>query len=107
MIASNLLRKRIREIRREGTFDAENPGSAAVELAEDKNATPLEKLFSREKTIIICKQLQKMLEPMRLVTILILMEGLTQKEAAGILNRSEASVSRDLETARKWLRARL
>jgi len=38
---------------------------------------------------------------------LILMEGLSQKDAAGILNRSESSVSRHLDMARKWLKSRL
>lgn len=57
--------------------------------------------------MIIRKQLQRMPELMRLVTISVLMEGFTQKDAAGILNCSEATVSRHLDAARNWLRARL
>jgi DNA-directed RNA polymerase specialized sigma24 family protein len=57
--------------------------------------------------MIIHAQLQKMPERLRLATILILMEGLSQKDAAGILKCSESSVSRHLDMARKWLKARL
>jgi len=107
MIASNLLRKRSKQIKREKTLDMENPGSIAIKLAEDKSVQPFEILSTKEKTTIIHEQLQKMPEHMRLVTILILMEGLSQKDAAGILNRSESSVSRHLDMARKWLKSRL
>ncbi len=107
MIASNLLRKRAKQIKREKTLDMENPGSVAIKLAEERSAQPFESLSTKEKTTIIHEQLQKMPEHMRLVTILILMKGLSQKDAAGILNCSEASVSRHLDMARKWLRARL
>ncbi len=107
MITSNLLRKRAKQIKREKTLDMENPVGVAVKLAEDKSAQPFETLSTKEKTMIIHEQLQQMPEHMRLVTILILMEGLSQKDAAGILNCSEPSVSRHLDMARKWLKARL
>jgi RNA polymerase sigma-70 factor (ECF subfamily) len=107
MIASNLLRKRAKQTKREKTLDLENPGSPAIKLAEDKNTQPFEILSIKEKTKIIHEQLQQMPEHMRLVTILILMEGLSQKDVAGILNRSESSVSRHLDMARKWLKTRL
>lgn len=107
MIASNLLRKRSKRIKREKTLDIENLSTAGVKLAEDKNGEPFESLSTKEKTMIIHEQLQKMPKHMRLVTILILMEGLSQKDAAGILNFSESSVSRHLDMARKWLKARL
>ena len=42
-------------------------------------------------------------EHMRSAAILVLMEGLAQKEAAGILNRPEASVSRYLEMAKEMV----
>ena len=107
MIASNLLRKRARRIKREKTLDMENPGSVVMKLAEDKSIQPFEILSTKEKTMIIHKQLQQMPEHMRLVSILILMEGLSQKDAAGILNCSQASVCRHLDMARKWLKSRL
>ncbi len=50
---------------------------------------------------------KEMPEHLREVTIMILMEGFAQKDAAVVLGCSESSVSRDLETARKWLSARL
>jgi len=103
MIASNLLRKRIKDLRRVArTLD-----EAARELFEHDDVEPIETLLAKEKAVIIHKQLQKMPEDMRLVTILILMEGLAQKDVAAVLNCSEASVSRRLDVARKWLRARL
>lgn len=107
MIASNLLRKRAKQAKREKPIDMENLGSVVIKLAEDKSTQPFEALSTKEKTAIIHEQLQKMPEHMRLVTILILMEGLSQKDAAGILNRSEPSVSRHLDMARKWLKAKL
>lgn len=106
-IASNLLRKRTKEVRRETKLAAKTPGGGAVELTDNDNAEPFETLSSKEKAMIVHKQLQEMPEHMRFVTVLILMEGLTQKDAAGILNCSETSVSRYLDMARKWLRARL
>lgn len=107
MIASNLLRKRIKQIKRERNLAAKIPGSDNIELIYDRTTEPFETLSSKEKAITIHKLLQEMSEHMRLVTILILMEGLTQKDAAGIMNCSEASVSRHLETARQWLRVKL
>ena len=107
MIASNLLRKRSKQIKREKTLNMENPGSIAIKLAEDKTVQPFETLSTQEKTMIIHEQLRQMPEHMRLVTILILMKGLSQKDAAGILNCSESSVSRHLDMARKWLKSRL
>ena len=107
MIASNLLRKRAKQTKREKRLDMENPGSVAIKLAEDKSVQPFETLSKKEKTTIIYEQLQQMPKHMRLVTILILMEGLSQKDAAGMLNCSESSVSRRLDMARKWLKSRL
>lgn len=104
MIALNLLRKRIKDRRQ---VAARTQDGVALELTEHNSVEPFETLSAKEKAAIIHKQLQKMPEHMRLVTILILMEGLTQKDAAGVLNCSEASVSRRLDMARKWLRPRL
>jgi len=107
MIASNLLRKHIKQTEYKKTLSAKLLDIASVEVAEDESTQPFETLSSKEKAMIIHKQLQTMPELMRLVTILILMEGLTQKDAAGILTCSEATVSRQLDAARNWLRARL
>jgi len=76
-------------------------------LAVKKAETPFETLSSGERAEIIHKQMQDMPQHMRLVTILILMEGLNQRDAAGILSCSEPSVSRHIAQARRWLRNRL
>jgi RNA polymerase sigma-70 factor (ECF subfamily) len=107
MIASNLLRKRAKKSRHQRQLTAEIEDGPAVKLTGGNNVGPFEILSAKEKSGIIHKQLQKMPEHMRLVTVLTLMEGLTQKDAAGVLNCSEASVSRRLDMARKWLRPRL
>jgi RNA polymerase sigma-70 factor (ECF subfamily) len=107
MIASNLLRKRIKQIKRERMLDMENLDSVAIKLAKDKSTQPLKTLSTKEKTMIIHEQLQQMPNYLRLVTILILMEGLSQKDAAEILNCSEPSVCRHLDMAKKWLKSRL
>ena len=107
MIASNLLRKHIKQTEYKKTLPAKLLDVASVEVAEDESTQPFETLSRKEKAMIIHKQLQTMPELMRLVTILILMEGLTQTDAAGILTCSEATVSRQLDAARNWLRARL
>ena len=107
MIASNLSRKRIKDVRCERKLTARTSAGTSLDLSEDKEIQPFEKLSIKEKAMIIQKQLRQMPEHMRLVTILILVDGLTQKDAAGILNCSEASVSRHLDAARNWLRARL
>ncbi len=51
MIASNLLRKRAKDIKREKTLDMENPISVAVKLAEDKSVQPFETLYTKEKVL--------------------------------------------------------
>ena len=107
VIASNLLRKRVKDARYHRKLVTRAADSISRELSEDEDVRPFERLASKEKAMIIHKQLRKMPEHMRLVTILILMEGFTQKDTAGILNCSEASVSRHLGAARNWLRAKL
>ena len=74
-----------------------------TENAKNQQSQPFERLSNREKAVVIQKRLQKMPEQMRLVAILTFMEGLSQKEAANVLDFSEASVSRYLEGA-KYLR---
>jgi RNA polymerase sigma factor (sigma-70 family) len=68
---------------------------------------PFENISKNEKASIIRQLLQEMSERLRMVTVLVLMEDLAQKEAAKILNRSEPSISRDLNDAKAWLQGRL
>jgi RNA polymerase sigma-70 factor (ECF subfamily) len=103
VIAYNLLRRYIKKKKLVSRTSDIIP-SEAVEHAQSQ---PFERLSSREKAVVIQKRLQKMPEHMRLVTILTIMEGLSQKEAANVLDFSEASVSRYLEGARKWLHTEL
>ena len=107
MIASNLLRKRIKQTDHKQALLIKPLSNASLELPEQKDTQPFEKLSSKEKAMIIREQLQKMPDHMRLVTILVLMEGVTQKDVARILNCSEATVSRWSDAARNWLRDRL
>lgn len=107
-IALNLLRGWIKQIRRESKIAAKTIiNKSFVELSEDKTIQPFETLSSKEKAMIIHKHLREMPDYMRLVAILILMEGFSQRDAAAILSCSEASVSRHLDAARNWLRAKL
>ncbi len=103
MIASNLLRRHIKNKK----LASRTSGSIQPEEAKHEQNQPFERLSSREKAVVIQKRLQRMPEHMRLVTILTIMEGLSQKEAANVLDFSEASVSRYLEGARKWLHTEL
>ena len=107
MIASNLLRKRIKQPDHTKVLSIKPFNISSFELSKDKDTQPFEKLSRKEKATIIQKQLKKMPEQMRLVTILVFMEGITQKEVAKMLNYSESTVCRHSDAARKWLRARL
>lgn len=68
---------------------------------------PCETIIRHERNNVIKDCLQEMSEQMRLITIMVLMEGIHQKEVALILRMSEASVSRQLSTAKDLLRAEL
>ncbi|MHC4653620.1 MAG: RNA polymerase sigma factor [Planctomycetota bacterium] len=103
MIASNLVRRHIKKKK----LTSRTSGLIPPEDAEREHSQPFERLSSSEKAVEIQKRLQEMPEHMRLVTILTIMEGLSQKEAANVLDFSEASVSRYLEAAKKWLHTRL
>jgi len=107
MIALNLLRKHIKQADNNKTTAIKSLNNASIKSSEDKDTQPFEKLSSKEKAMIIREQLKKMPEQMRLVTILVLMEGVTQKEVAKVLRCSEATVCRQSDAARNWLRARL
>jgi RNA polymerase sigma-70 factor (ECF subfamily) len=103
MIASNLLRRHTKRKK----MVSRTSDNLPTENTKNQQSQPFERLSSREKAVVIQKRLQKMPEQMRLVTILTIMEGLSQKEAANVLDFSEASVSRYLEGARKWLHTEL
>ena len=67
----------------------------------------VEALKGQERMDLVREEIGKLPQPLQLVTILVLMDGVTQKEAAGIMGCSEATVSRHLEAAREVLRVRL
>jgi RNA polymerase sigma-70 factor (ECF subfamily) len=106
-IASNLLRRRIKDMKVEKRLAARSSSGSATESAENEDGVPSAKMAAEETTAIVRRQVQEMPEHIRLVTILVLMEGLSRKEAAAVLNCSEATVCRRLEAATEWLRARL
>jgi RNA polymerase sigma-70 factor, ECF subfamily len=97
-IALNLARRRGRS-RRIAAASAEEPPQDAPEA--------LEALKGRERADLVREQIGRLPEPVRLATILVLMDGMTQKEAAAVMRCSEATMSRHLETARDLLRVRL
>ena len=104
-IASNLSRRRIKKIKLNNNCLSVSADS--LTHMEDKNVHPFENITKSEKASIIQNYLQEMSERLRMVTVLVLMEDLTQKEAAKILNRSEPSISRDVNDAKAWLQSRL
>jgi RNA polymerase sigma-70 factor (ECF subfamily) len=106
-IASNLLRKHAKGMKVERRLAARGSIAGATASAEDGNDAPSAKMAAEETTAIVRRQVQEMPEHVRLVTILVLMEGLSQKEAAAVLHCSEATVCRRLGAAMEWLRARL
>lgn len=97
-IALNLVRRR----RRPRKTTAPSPPPAHLDGTE-----AVEALKRRERADLVHEEVGKLPQPLQVVTALVLMNGVTQKEAAAILGRSEATVSRDLATARQVLRARL
>ncbi|MHC4476153.1 MAG: RNA polymerase sigma factor [Planctomycetota bacterium] len=102
VIASNVLRKHTQKLKRDAALEEQmqehNPGSGMG---------PPGALSAKERAAIVHEQLRKLPEQMRMVILLVLMEGFTQKEAAVILKCSEASVSRYFGMAKDLLRARL
>ena len=94
-IASNLYRRRIKKMRMNRDFVSLSANSLN------------QKQENNEKVSIVQEQLQEMSERLRMVTVLVLMENMAQKEAAKILKRSEPSISRDLNDAKAWLQSRL
>jgi len=106
-IASNLSRKRIKNIRVEKNILTTACVDSLIQRSEDNGTQPFENLSGRENAIMIQEELQKMPEHIRMATVLVLIEGQTQKETAEILNCSESTISRDLDIGRAWLRKRL
>ena len=105
-IATNLSRRRIKKMRIDRNFVSLSL-DAMDQHREKNNIQPFDNLTKKEKALIIQQNLKEMSERLRMVTVLVLMEDLTQKEAAKILNRSEPSISRDLNEAKAWLQSRL
>ena len=101
-ISGNLLRS---EHKRKHRF--ENYLTSAHYPEKQGRQEPLEKLARLEIKDAIREGLDQMPEQMRLVAIMVLMEGVNQKEAAVILNISEASVSRHLSAAKELLKTKL
>ncbi|MBN2589276.1 MAG: RNA polymerase sigma factor [Sedimentisphaerales bacterium] len=105
-IASNLSRRRIKKIKLNKNYVAFSSDSFN-QRQDDKNVHPFDNITKSEKASIIQNHLKEMSERLRMVTVLVLMEDLAQKEAAKILNRSEPSISRDVNDAKAWLQSRL
>lgn len=106
-ISVNLARKHWKKIRRNRVMSLERNPEAGTSVVADICNEPVAMLSAREKASIVQEKVGQMPEHMRTVTVLILMEGFAQKEAAAILRRSEATVSRHLSMARRWLHSRL
>lgn len=106
-ISVNLVRKRWKKIQRNRVMSAERGPEAGKSVVADMCNEPVATLSAKEKASIVQEKVGQMPEHMRTVTVLILMEGFAQKEAAAILRRSEATVSRHLSMARRWLHSRL
>jgi RNA polymerase sigma-70 factor (ECF subfamily) len=102
IIASNLLRRNGSNNKRRSNLFI---NSEQDHLADE--AGPVDSMSTKERNVVIQQKVSQMPEHLRMATTLVMMEGLSQKEAARILNRSEASISRHLETARGWLREKL
>jgi RNA polymerase sigma-70 factor (ECF subfamily) len=105
-IASNLSRKRIKKMKINRNFVALS-ADFLNKRQENNDLHPFENITKNEKASIISQLLMEMSERLRMVTVLVLMQDLAQKEAAKILNRSEPSISRDLNDAKAWLQSRL
>lgn len=101
-ISSNLLRARHK--RKQLLNNYLNSSSRVEKKAPEQ---PLERIAQLERKDTIERCLQEMPEQMRLVTVMVLLEGIHQKEVASILKFSEASVSRHLATSKGLLRAKL
>jgi RNA polymerase sigma-70 factor (ECF subfamily) len=93
-IAVNLMHRRGRFKRMAQTSHRNAPGV-------------LETLKGRERADLVREEIGRLPEPLQLATILVVMDGMTQKEAAGVIGCSEPTLSRHLDAARELLRVRL
>ncbi len=107
VIASNLLRRRVRQaigrrrfFRKEGRADGPETAGSRIMASGDV-------VEEKERAEAVRTALQEMPEKVRLPAILVLMEGRCQKEVARILHRSEATICRYVESAREVLRENL
>ncbi len=104
-IATNLSRKRIKSMKFEKVTTADF--DYLSKHSENEGKQPFENLSGREKAAVIRDELRKMPEHIRMATILVLIEGLTQKETSAALNRSPSAICRDIEIGKDRLRQRL
>ena len=106
-IALNLVRKRSRTAKPVGSGQPEMADLAVQDVPDEDDAGVVEVLKSRERAVVVHHELGKLPEPLKMAAALVLMDGVPQKQAAGILGCSEATLSRRLEMARDILRVRL
>ena len=107
MIASNLSRVYIRDLKSRKKLVEQTAVDSSSELTENNDNQPFESISGKEKAQIIQKQLLTIPEQMRLATVLVHIEDFTQKEAAEMLNCSEATISRDLTIAMNLMKSKL
>ena len=107
VIALNLLHKYRKVLGREKQMFEEDCDRATTKPSTNGVPDPLEGVAAKEKFALVHRYLQEMPDHLRAVAILVLMEGLTQRDAAEVTGYSEASVSRYLDQSRTWLRKRL
>ncbi len=107
VIASNLLRRRVRQAIRRRRFFQRGGRDAGPETAGSQMAASGDVVGEKERAEAVRAALQEMPDKVRLPAILVLMEGRCQKEVARILHRSEATICRYVESARNVLRENL
>jgi RNA polymerase sigma-70 factor (ECF subfamily) len=103
VIAANLLCRQVRgTIRSRRLFQGVRPEQAGSNVGASWQA-----VGEKERAEAVRRALQEMPEKVRLTAILVLMEGRCQKEVAGILHCSEATICRCVESARNMLKVNL
>jgi RNA polymerase sigma-70 factor (ECF subfamily) len=107
VIASNLLRRQVRRaLGRRRLFQ-----KGGLPLRPEAGVSGItgsgDPVAEKERAEAVRRALQRMPEKVRFAAILVLMEGRCQKEVAGLLHCSEATVCRYVESARNILRANL
>lgn len=107
VIASNLLRRRIRHAVRGRRWLHKGGRDIGQETDRAGTTAFCDDAGRNERAQAVRAALQRMPEKMRLAAILVLMEGRPQKDVARILNCSPATMCRCVEAARDFLRADL